>query len=92
MMLRITFRKIDGSSVTRDIASYDIYPQGNKKTHLVRDILAGWEKKDSKLDEHPARVYLDTIQNITQLNEHFNGLEIRRLMKVKEQPYIQRNW
>ena len=92
MMLKIVFRKIDDSVVTRDIAPYDVYPQENKKTHLTRDILAGWAKRDLQKEEHQARVYLDTIQSMTLLNEPFNGPKIRRLMEVREQPKVQRNW
>ncbi len=92
-MLRINFRKeTDNSFVERDMAPYDVFPKEDPKSRLQRDILLGYDYSDFNHKGHVATVYLDTIQNVTVLNENFNGAEIKKLINPKQSPNISRNW
>jgi hypothetical protein len=92
-MLRISFRREkDNSWVSRNVAPYDVYPRENKQSGFMENILLGYAERDFEHEAHAVSIYLNNIQSITELNEAFNGSEIRRLLKVKNPPYIARNW
>jgi hypothetical protein len=92
-MLKIYFRKEkDDSSVSRNIAPYDVYPRENKQSGYAEDILLGYAEKDMEYEAHAVSIYLNNIQSITELDGNFDGPEIRRLLKVKRAPYVQRDW
>ncbi|MFA5157734.1 MAG: hypothetical protein WC451_00890 [Patescibacteria group bacterium] len=92
-MLRVSFRKeTDGDWVTRTVAPYDIYKQTKSGEYFEQDILLGYAKGDVLHRSHVVSIYLNNIQSIESVGEHFDGDEIRRLIKPKHQPNIDRNW
>lgn len=91
-MLKISFRKeTDGDWVTRQVAPYDIYPQSKKGEYFEQDILLGYARGDGLHRSHVVSIYLNNIQHIEPTSETFDGEEIRRLIKPKHQPNIERN-
>lgn len=92
-ILRISFRKeTDGDWVTRIVAPYDVYKQTKSGEYFEQDILLGYAKGDALHRSHVVSIYLENIHSIETTDEKFDGDEIRRLIKPKHQPSIERNW
>ncbi len=92
-MLKISFRREkDDNWVSRNVASYDVYPRENKQSGFMEDILLGYAERDFEHEAHAVSIYLNNVQSVTKLGQTFNGSEIRRLLKVKKPPYVSRNW
>lgn len=91
--LRITFRRqADDNWVTRDVAPYDVFQQMNKKNGFSQDLLQGYAKEDANHEPHVVSIYLENIQSMQELNENFDGREVKRLINPKYPPAIPRNW
>ncbi len=92
-MLKISFRREkDDNWVSREVAPYDVYPRENKESGFMEDILFGYAERDFEHEPHIVSIYLNNIRSIDDINEAFDGPEIRRLLKVKKVPYVSRNW
>jgi len=90
--LRITFqKKKDKQHVTRIIAPYDIFPQ-KTEDYKANDRLLGYTKAHENYKPGVISLYLDNILSVSETGEYFDGPTIRRLIKPKEPPYIQRYW
>jgi len=90
--LRTTFRREkDNTYVTRDVASYDVFPQesGERKGE---DRLLGFTAAHEDYQPGIISCYLNDIQSVTQTGEHFDGPTIQRLINPKRPFYISRNW
>lgn len=91
--LSIYFKKeTSGDYVTRKVSPYDVFPQAHAKTKFQEDILLGYADSDISHKPHPVSIYLKNIHSLVLLDESFNGSELRRILNVKENPNVTRNW
>lgn len=89
----VQFKKeTNGEDVTRKVSPYDVFSQVNAKTKSTEDILLGYADRDISHNPHPVSIYLKNIYRLNLLDEVFNGMEVRRLLKIKDRPNISRNW
>ena len=90
--LIITFqRKKDKKLVTREIASYDIFPQESGK-FKGEERLLGFTTAHENYQPGIISLYLNEIINVQNTGKHFDGPTIRELINPKRPPYIPRNW
>ncbi len=92
-LVKISWQKeTTGEYETAIFAPYDVYPFTKKGAWSSRDVMLGVEYENLSYQNHPAQIYLDTIQSVEILDETFNAWEVKRILNPKRQPNIQRNW
>jgi hypothetical protein len=92
--ITVEYKKTKNSNaVTRRMCPYDIYPSNEKKkSNNIKEILLGYEINNSQKGNHVAKIFLDQIGSVDILNEEFDGLEVKKLVKSSTAPHIKREW